>query len=308
MVFPPILPIPLGGRGGILPTALGSKVKGCGAVDNEVAKVFDYWIEHHTSRRGRRPVLSADREKRIRAAIASHGVDTTLRAIYGCTLSGWHMGDNPNGQKYNDISLILRNAGKIESFAALADGESANTNPRDVQLSSYKHPINVPLSSNNDNFPEMQTTTESDDWVAALVDRVFATWNIEPNKPRRKAAIEAWSPILQDLSPDDCFRAVEELAVLATGWMPRPGEIRRHVLRSRLDAPLPLQAWLQFQMALKAVHSGAEAPVLHRCVFTTVNMLGGGAGLHTNGDRELFIEIYRTVVAEYEAEILNGTR
>ena len=272
-------------------------------VSDEVNMVFEYWIEHHTSGKGRRPVLSADREKKIRAAIASHGVDTTLRAIDGCRLSGWHMGDNPSGQKYNDISLILRNAGKIESFAALVDGETANVFPRDVQLSSFKGPLNVLLSSNNEEIQESQTTTESENWVAVLVDRMFATWNIEPNKSRRKAAIEAWVPLIHDLDPAACHAAVTALA-LSKEWMPRPVDVRRRVLADRLDAPAPLEAWLQYQAAVRAVSNGTAPDEVHECVMMTVRRLGGGAGLHTNGDRDMFVQVYGAVVAEYEERVL----
>lgn len=271
-------------------------------MSSDVQMVFDYWVERHTSGKGRRPILSADREKRIRAAIVSHGVDTTLRAIDGCLLSGWHMGDNPSGQKYNDISLILRNAGKIESFAALVDGESANIFPRDVQLSSFKHPLNVPLSSNTVDSPETQTTTESD-WIAGLVDRVFATWNIDPGKPRRKAAIEAWFPLVHDLDPAACHAAVTALS-LSKDWMPRPADVRRRVLASRLDAPAPLEAWLQFQAAVRAVSNGTAPLEVHRCVQDTVRRLGGGTGLHTNGDRDLFVQVYGEVVADFEEQVL----
>lgn len=86
--------------------------------------VFDYWIARHYTR-GPRPQLSSLRRRRIHDAIRDYGADTCFRAIDGCVKSAWHMGDNPQGQKYNDISLILRNAQKIEHFAALAENDDA---------------------------------------------------------------------------------------------------------------------------------------------------------------------------------------
>lgn len=90
----------------------------------QIAQVFDHWVKcHHT--RGPRPKLSPLRERRIRAALKEYGTETTLRAIEGCLNSDWHMGKNPSGQKYNDISLILRDSQRIEKFAALAEQDDA---------------------------------------------------------------------------------------------------------------------------------------------------------------------------------------
>lgn len=87
---------------------------------SDIQKVFDFWVEKHYTR-GPKPQMSNLRRTRIQKALRSHGMETTLRAIRGCANSDWHMGHNPRGQKYNDISLILRDAGYIEKFAALAD-------------------------------------------------------------------------------------------------------------------------------------------------------------------------------------------
>lgn len=85
-----------------------------------IRRVFDLWVEiHRGSRKGRSPVLSPERQRIIKRAVSSHGEQTCLDAIRGCALSDWHMGKNPNGKKYDDLELILRNAQKIENFADL---------------------------------------------------------------------------------------------------------------------------------------------------------------------------------------------
>jgi hypothetical protein len=66
-----------------------------------------------------RAKLSPARDRRIREAIRVYGIDTTLDAVHGITHSDWHMGKNPAGQRYDDITLILRDARNIEKFAAL---------------------------------------------------------------------------------------------------------------------------------------------------------------------------------------------
>lgn len=265
-------------------------------MNGDVQKVFDYWIERHTSGKGRKPVLSSERVKKIERAIKDHGVETTLRAIDGCLLSDWHMGENPSGQKYNDISLILRNASNIEKFAGLVDGEIPNVFPRDVQLLSNCSTINVPLLSNS----ESESFTESG-WIIGLVDRAFATWNIDPSKSRRKLAVEAWSVLLHDLDPTACNEALTYLAV-TKDWMPRPADIRRRVLADRLTAPAPPEAWVQYQAAVRAVSNGTAPSGVHECVAVTVRRLG--VGLHTNGDRDLFVQVYGDVVADFEAGVL----
>lgn len=94
--------------------------------DESIRIVFDYWVtRHHT--RGPKPQLSSLRRRRIHDAIRNYDTDTCFHAIDGCLKSPWHMGDNPRGQKYNDISLILRSAEKIEKFASLADDDDAAT-------------------------------------------------------------------------------------------------------------------------------------------------------------------------------------
>ena len=48
-------------------------------------------------------------------------LDACKDAIRGVTYSSWHMGHNPQGKKYDDIELILRDEKHIEMFLELAD-------------------------------------------------------------------------------------------------------------------------------------------------------------------------------------------
>lgn len=91
----------------------------------DVRQVFDYWVATmRNSGRGVKPRLDNKRKNCIAKAIAAYDVDTCMDAIRGCKLSDFHMGSNPRGKVYDDITLILRNADKIEKFANLAaDGE-----------------------------------------------------------------------------------------------------------------------------------------------------------------------------------------
>lgn len=49
-------------------------------------------------------------------AINQYGTTNTKAAITGCSLSDWHMGNNPAGKKYTSIELILRDPEHIERF------------------------------------------------------------------------------------------------------------------------------------------------------------------------------------------------
>lgn len=86
----------------------------------EVAGVFEYWRETMGKRQSAK--LDAKRTRLIKSALKSHGVDVVRAAIVGCSKSAFHMGQNDRGERYDDLTLILRDASKIESFAAKAEG------------------------------------------------------------------------------------------------------------------------------------------------------------------------------------------
>lgn len=81
-----------------------------------ITTTFTLWATLHQKRN---PKLTPERHRKIAQAIHTHGLTTVHHAIHGALLSDWHMGRNPQQKKYNDISLILRNAEKIEHFAEL---------------------------------------------------------------------------------------------------------------------------------------------------------------------------------------------
>jgi len=79
-----------------------------------VSEIFEYWQEvlnHHGSK------LDQNRSTHIER-VFKLGYDKfdCFLAIRGCKASKWHMGDNPQNKKYDDLGLIFRNAEKIEKF------------------------------------------------------------------------------------------------------------------------------------------------------------------------------------------------
>lgn len=140
-----------------------------------------------------------------------------------------------------------------------------------------------------------------------LVDRVYASWNQQVPASTAKTVYNAWWRILHDLTVVETNDAIDVL-VIEDSYMPRPGSIRRLVIAARggFDAPLaPLEAWQQFRSMAEAANSGQYReleihPVLRGCVTA----LGGTSsfGMHTNGDRTMFLEAYERAVQEWERE------
>lgn len=90
-----------------------------------VDEVFDYW-KSVMGKTGQ-TVLDGKRKARIVWALGQYGVETSKRAIDGCKASAWHMGENDKGQRYDDLTLIFRDASKVENFLEIAN-EPPKTN------------------------------------------------------------------------------------------------------------------------------------------------------------------------------------
>lgn len=87
-----------------------------------IQEVFDYWKLVMGKKRA---VLDSKRSRDIGWAIAIYGVDGAKEAIDGCKLSPFHMGDNDRDTVYNDVTLIFRDAERIERFQERAELKSA---------------------------------------------------------------------------------------------------------------------------------------------------------------------------------------
>lgn len=139
--------------------------------------------------------------------------------------------------------------------------------------------------------------------LVELVDRMLSIWNSDPTKESRKNLYKAWWSIIHDLDSKLCDKVLTEIAVEASPYQPRPGEVRRRVVLSVAN-PHPLEAWAQLQQATVALASGTRPDSLHPLVAETMRRIGGGAGLHTNGDRDMFCDLYRAVCSEAERQAL----
>jgi hypothetical protein len=100
----------------------GQTRDGSGTVPNltkykeHVVSVFEYW--RLVMEKDARTQLDEKRQKAILRAFLVIGEEGCRQAIDGCKLSDWNMGRDPrsNGKKWNDLTLIFRDAEHWEGF------------------------------------------------------------------------------------------------------------------------------------------------------------------------------------------------
>jgi len=103
---------------------LSKKAKAERVSPADIDLVFQTWRRWcKTSNLGPPPNLSDERKILIGVGIHDFGLESCLLAVEGCSFSAWHMGENPDGKRYDDIELILRDAKRIERFVQLALNE-----------------------------------------------------------------------------------------------------------------------------------------------------------------------------------------
>ena len=97
-----------------------------------VQSLFDFWKDTFNKRAT--TVLDDARQKKLAIAIKAYGDETCRQAIIGCSLSDWHNGQNPSNKKYHDLTLIFRNADKVETFVDIYDQEHQGKQEMDEWL------------------------------------------------------------------------------------------------------------------------------------------------------------------------------
>lgn len=87
--------------------------------NQQIKEIFDYWQEVMGKSKAK---LTAKRAKAIQARLnEGYTLDEIKRAVQGCKLSAFHMGDNDQRRKFNDIELVCRSGDKLEQFAELTE-------------------------------------------------------------------------------------------------------------------------------------------------------------------------------------------
>lgn len=99
-----------------------------------IQALFDFWKTTFNKRTS--TLLDEARQKKLSAAIKAYGEETCRQAIIGCSLSDWHNGRNPNNKKYHDLTLIFRNAEKVEMFVGIYEQENQGQKEMDEWLNT----------------------------------------------------------------------------------------------------------------------------------------------------------------------------
>lgn len=124
-----------------------------------------------------------------------------------------------------------------------------------------------------------------------VLDRALALHNREPSFEQYERLAEAWWDELQDLDYAPVMAALRRLSTEPR--FPNPVAVRVEAA----GAPDPYEAWAEVRRRAEAVNSGQQGWEVHPAIAETVRRLGGTARLGgTNGDRDVFVEIYKKVL------------
>lgn len=105
--------------------------KRSGVSKERTTEVFDHWCL--VMGKGTTVVLDAKRAARIEWALKNYPTDDIFDAIEGCASTPWNMGDNPGRKRYDDLTLILRDATHLERYRDAKRGsELAPRTPRNA--------------------------------------------------------------------------------------------------------------------------------------------------------------------------------
>lgn len=140
--------------------------------------------------------------------------------------------------------------------------------------------------------------------TVTIVDRVLSTWSVEISLSQKKETYESWYRVIQDLEFDQVAEALDLIIIEDKPWPPRPGTVRRRTIDLFNPEPAPpegAQAWADYRTNVTAANNGEDFKPLHPLIRETVKRSGAETQvLHTNGDREIFLKIYETVLSEAE--------
>ena len=146
----------------------------------------------------------------------------------------------------------------------------------------------------------------SKEQIQDIVHQAYATYNLQLLELDKIVTYRAWHALLHDLEYEDIHAAFVRLATYEK-FMPRPGDIRRSAIDYQTKVPKHLDGyscWGIFQTIVREVNSGVQTNVPKpEALVKTLKQLGDAAyGMHTNGDREVFIKVYDRIVEELEQE------
>lgn len=105
-----------------------------GIPQQQIEELFEFWKTTFNKRST--TILDETRTKKIATAIKHYGAETCKHAILGCSMSHWHTGGNPTNKQYTDLTLIFRNAEKVEMFLNIYNQETEAKNEMEEWLNN----------------------------------------------------------------------------------------------------------------------------------------------------------------------------
>ncbi len=87
--------------------------------DPRPTRVFDHWRKV-MGKTNARTVFNEKRKEAVARALKTWREEELLQAIDGCAASPFHMGENEDSKRYDDLELICRDDARIEKFIEMA--------------------------------------------------------------------------------------------------------------------------------------------------------------------------------------------
>jgi hypothetical protein len=102
-------------------------------------RVMEAWVEA-TGRSARKVKLNAKRRAAVAARLREGYTEQDLiAAARGIAMSAWHAGDNPDGKKFDDLLVAIRDGERVERFRDIfeAGGEQGRMSSTDKVMALY---------------------------------------------------------------------------------------------------------------------------------------------------------------------------
>lgn len=111
------------------------------SVTSSAQIVLEAWVEA-TGRDANRVKLNKKRIAAVKARLAEgYSVDDLVAAVKGIALSAWHRGENPEGKKYDDMLVAIRDGERVEKFRDLFEqgGDRGRRSAVDTVLEMFSN-------------------------------------------------------------------------------------------------------------------------------------------------------------------------
>jgi len=129
-----------------------------------------------------------------------------------------------------------------------------------------------------------------------VAETIHAMWNktLPENQDSRLATLRAWFMVLEDTPADGILKMASKLAEKEQ-FMPPVGIIKQRYLSTLPGAdPIPAEAWNAYCQMRDQFNTGTTTPQENISLKLVRTIKQVGLSLHTNQDRQHFIETYNS--------------